>query len=88
MKTILFSEFKNPYEKIRKTRKLKSIHEYHFVERKNEGRKPDKKSSQRRLKFMPRNLDRNAVQEFYHSYGLSIHIAHGFYSHSYLYGWL
>jgi hypothetical protein len=35
----------------------KSIHEKHFVERKNEGRKPDKNPSLRRLEFMPRNLD-------------------------------
>jgi hypothetical protein len=53
-KTILFS---GPYKKIRKTRKLESIHKYHFVERKNEGRKPDKNSSLRRLEFLPRNLD-------------------------------
>jgi hypothetical protein len=45
------------FQKIRETRKLKSIHEQHFVEMKNEGRKPDKNSSLRRLKFMPRNLD-------------------------------
>jgi hypothetical protein len=30
---------------------------YHFVERKNEGRKLDKNSSLRRLEFMPRNLE-------------------------------
>ncbi len=34
------------------TRKLESIHEYHFVEWENEGRKPDKNSSVRRLEFM------------------------------------
>jgi hypothetical protein len=28
-----------------------------IVERKNEGRKPDKNSSLRRLEFMPRNLE-------------------------------
>jgi hypothetical protein len=50
---------------IRETRKLKSIHELHFVELKNEGKKPDKISSLRRLKFMPRNLDKNAIQEFH-----------------------
>ncbi len=56
--TILFSGFKNPYKKIRETRKLESIHEKHFVERKNEGRKPDiENSSLKRLEFMPRNLD-------------------------------
>jgi hypothetical protein len=42
-KSMLFSGFKCPYKKIRETRKLESVHEYHFVERKNE--------------FMPRNLD-------------------------------
>jgi hypothetical protein len=40
-KTILFSGFTNPCKKIRKTRKIVSIHEQYFVERKNEGRKPD-----------------------------------------------
>ncbi len=43
--------------KIRQTRKLESIHEYHFVERKNKGRKLDNNSSLRRLEIMPRNLD-------------------------------
>ncbi len=41
-KTMLFSGFKNPYKK--KTIKLDSIHEWHFVEHKNEDRKPDKNS--------------------------------------------
>ncbi len=50
-KTILFCGFKNPYKKIRETRKLKFIHE-------NEGRKPNKISSLRRLEFIiPTNLD-------------------------------
>jgi hypothetical protein len=44
--------------KVQKTRKLESIHELHFVEWKNEGRKPDKISSLRRLEFMPINLDK------------------------------
>jgi hypothetical protein len=43
--------------KIRETRKLKSVHEKYFVERKNEGRKLDKNSNLRRLELMPRNLD-------------------------------
>jgi hypothetical protein len=43
------------FTKIRKTRKLESIHEHHFVERKNEGRNPD--SNWRKFEFMPRNLD-------------------------------
>ncbi len=56
-KTILLSRLKNLYKKICETRKLKSIHEKHFVEQKNEGRKSDKNSSLRRLKSAPRNLD-------------------------------
>jgi hypothetical protein len=39
-------------KKNHKTRKLESIHEQHFVEWKNEDRKPDKKSSLRSLEFM------------------------------------
>ncbi len=42
--------------KIRETRKLEYIDEYHFVQRKNE-RKPDKNLRLTRFKFMPRNLD-------------------------------
>jgi hypothetical protein len=56
-KTILFSGFTNPYKKIRKTRKLESIHEQYFVKRKNEGRKPDENWSLTILEFMPRNLN-------------------------------
>jgi hypothetical protein len=42
-KTILFSCFHNPYKKkINKTRKLESIPEYYFVDRKNEGKKQTK----------------------------------------------
>jgi hypothetical protein len=33
-KTIFYSSFNNPYQKIRETRKFESIHEQHFVERK------------------------------------------------------
>jgi hypothetical protein len=43
--------------KIRKTRKLESINDYHFVERENEGRKPDKNSNVRKFGLMSRNLD-------------------------------
>ncbi len=50
-KTKVFSGFKNPYKKIRETKKT----------RKNKDRKPDKNLSLIRLEFMPRN----AVQEFY-----------------------
>ncbi len=56
-KTLLYSGFNNPYKKFHNTRKLESIHEQHFLEQKNEGRKSDKNSSLRRLEFMPRNLD-------------------------------
>ncbi len=56
-KSIVYYDFKNPYKKICETKKLESLHEQHFVERKNESRKPDKNSSLRRLKFMPRNLN-------------------------------
>jgi hypothetical protein len=51
-KIILFSDFTSLYKKkIRETRKLE-----HFVERTNEGRKPDRNSNLSRLEFMPRNL--------------------------------
>jgi hypothetical protein len=56
-KNILFSGLKKSLHKIRETRKLESIHEKHFVERKIEGIKPDKNSCLRRLEFMPRFLD-------------------------------
>jgi hypothetical protein len=45
------------YTKKPRNIKLESIHEYHFVEQKNEGRKPDKNWRLRRLYFMPRNHD-------------------------------
>jgi hypothetical protein len=60
-KTTLFSGFTNSYKKIRETRKLGSIQEYHFVERKNGGIKPDKNSSLRRPEFMPRTSTKNTV---------------------------
>jgi hypothetical protein len=49
--------FKKPHTKIRKTGKLEAIHEWHFVEQKKKGRKPDKNSIMRRLEFVPKNLD-------------------------------
>jgi hypothetical protein len=55
-KTILFFGFKNT-KKIRETRKLEYIHEKHFVEQKNEGRKPDSS-------LCPETSTRNAVQEY------------------------
>jgi hypothetical protein len=50
-KTKLHTGFNNPYKK---SAKLESIDEYHFVERKNKGRQ---NSSLRRPELMPRNLD-------------------------------
>jgi hypothetical protein len=41
-KTILYSGFKNQYKLIRKTRNSSLFMNKHFVEPKNEGRKPDK----------------------------------------------
>jgi hypothetical protein len=49
--------FRTLYKKLRETRKLESIYEKHIVEQKNQGRKPDKNSSLRRIEFRPRNLD-------------------------------
>jgi hypothetical protein len=40
--TKLFSGFKDPYKKICETRKFESIHQKHFVEQKNKGRKQTK----------------------------------------------
>jgi ribosomal protein S21 len=48
---------KSLQKKIHETRKLESIHEKYFAERKNEDRKPDKNSNLRTPEFMPRNLD-------------------------------
>jgi hypothetical protein len=45
------------HTKIHEKRKLMCTLEQHFVERKNEGRKPDKNLSLRVPKFIPRNLD-------------------------------
>jgi hypothetical protein len=43
--SLLLVDFKENHE----TRKLESIHKCHLLERKNEGRKPDKNSSLERL---------------------------------------
>ncbi len=51
-----------------KQEKLKSFHKYHFVERKNKGRKSDKNSSPRRL--LPRNLNSNSAQAFHRTLAL------------------
>jgi hypothetical protein len=44
-KTILYSGFKKSIKQIRETKRLRSVNEKHFVEWKNEGRKPNKDSS-------------------------------------------
>ncbi len=56
-----------PYKKIRQTRKLESDHEEHFVERKNEDRKPDKNSSLPDSSLRPETSTKNALQEFHPS---------------------
>ncbi len=56
-KTILLSGLQILKKKIGETRQLGSINEWHFVEQKKVGRKPDKNSSPRRLEFMLRNFD-------------------------------
>jgi hypothetical protein len=53
-KGILYSGFRNPYKKIAKQETQK-----------NEGRKPDKNSSLKRLNFMPGNHGQNVVKEFH-----------------------
>ncbi len=54
---------KKHIKKIRETRKLVSTHVQHFVEWKCKMRVEN--SRLRRLEFMPRNLDKNAVQELH-----------------------
>jgi hypothetical protein len=57
---------KKSSQKNLRNRKTLSIHETHFVERKNKSRKPDKNSSFRRLEFMrEKKPTKNAVQEFH-----------------------
>jgi hypothetical protein len=62
---LLVDQFDKRLESIkknRKTRKLKSIHEQHFVERKNRVKKPAaKNSSKRRLSLCPETSTKNAV---------------------------
>jgi hypothetical protein len=67
-----YSGFKNPYKK---SAKLELIHEEYFVEQKNKGRKSDKNSSLRRLKFMPPEIStKTAVQEFHLRIRVDIYI--------------
>ncbi len=63
-KIIHFSSFKNPYKKIRETRKLESIHRQHFVERKNEDRKPDKTRVREDSSLCPETSTKNDVPFF------------------------
>ncbi len=51
---------------------LQWIHDQHFVDGKNEGRKPDKESRVRILESLLRNLDKYYVHEFHLGSQLSI----------------
>jgi hypothetical protein len=53
---LLYSGLKKNIKKIRETRKLEFVHEKHSVERKNEGRKPDKNPSLRRLELFKNSI--------------------------------
>jgi hypothetical protein len=56
--SILLADFIDKlYLKFKPKKSAKQENEKHFVERKDVGRKRDRKSSLRRLKFMFRNLD-------------------------------
>jgi len=71
-KTIRYSGFKNTYKKIPETRELESIHEQHFVERKNEGRKLETRVYAQKTRL------KNAVQEFHlsmHRFDLKWHLS-------------
>ncbi len=61
-KTILFSGFQNPYKKICKTRKLESVLEKHFVERKNVGRKQDKTRVWDDFSLCPKTSTKNTIK--------------------------
>jgi hypothetical protein len=62
---LLVHQFNKRLESIQKnlqTRKLKYIHEQHFVERKNKVKKPAaKNSSKRRLSLCPETSTKNAI---------------------------
>ncbi len=62
-KTVFFSGFKNHYKKICETRKLESIHEWHIVEWKNEGRNQTKTRVRKGSSLCPETLTKNGVQE-------------------------
>ncbi len=59
---MLFSGFKNPYKKIRVTRKLESIHEQDFVEWKNYG---SKTRVREHSSLCPETSTKNDVQEYH-----------------------
>ncbi len=52
-------------KKIHETRKLESTHEKHFMQRKNEGRKPDKIRVWQETSLCPETWTKNDVQEFH-----------------------
>ncbi len=60
-KTMLYSDIKNPC----KTENSSLFNEWPLVERKNEGRTPDKNSSLKRLQLCPETSTKNVVQEFH-----------------------
>jgi hypothetical protein len=64
-KTILFTGLKNPYKINLQNKKTQSIHEKHFVERKNVGRKSDKTRLWEDLSLCPKTSTKNTVQEFH-----------------------
>ncbi len=59
------TKFKDPYKKIRETRKFESIHQKHFVEQKNKGRKTDKSSRLEDSSLCPETSTKTAIQEFH-----------------------
>ena len=59
--SLKFSGIKMSSQKFHETRKLESFYEHLFVERKNEGRKPDKNSNLRRLEFMRSRIPSEGV---------------------------
>jgi hypothetical protein len=63
-KTILYSGFKTP--KIRETEELESIHELHFVEKENVGKKTSQKlESEKAQVYAQKTSTKNAVQDFH-----------------------
>ncbi len=58
--------FYKSIQKIYKTRNLESIHEYHFVERRNKSRKLEKKLGFKKdLYLCPETSTKNVIQEFH-----------------------